>query len=247
MRKVVLVTGSSIGIGSSIIKEFAKNNYNVVINYNNNGKSAFDLKKHVEENYNIEALVIKCDISNEIEVKNMIDEILNKFNKIDVLVNNASIENTSDLCDKNFNTFSKVINVNLIGTFLVSKYAGSIMLKNKYGKIINVSSNNAIDKYDPSTIEYDASKAGIISLTHNFAKAYAPYINVNCIAPGWIETENVKNLDKSLDGKLISDESKKILLNRFGLPDEVAKLVYFLSSDDASYINNEIIRIDGGC
>ena len=120
------------------------------------------------------------------------------------------------------------------------------MYKNKSGKIINISSNNAFDKFDPTTLEYDASKAALISMTHNFAKQYAPYINVNAIAPGWIMTDKILKLDESLDNKFISSESKNILLNRFATMDDIANLVLFLASDKSSYINNEVIKIDGG-
>ena len=121
------------------------------------------------------------------------------------------------------------------------------MQKEKSGKIINISSNNAIDKYDPSTLEYDASKSAIINMTYNFAKEFAPFINVNCVAPGWVKTEKVLKLDNELDGKLISSESDKILLKRFADPTEIANVIAFLAGDEASYINGTVIKVDGGC
>lgn len=244
MDKVVLVTGSSRGIGKSTIIEFAKNGYNVVINYNNSEKHAKELEKYIKDNFNVKTLVIKCDVSNELEVKNMIDQIINKFNKIDILVNNAAIEINSDFCDKTKESFRKVLDVNLIGTFLVSKYASIYMLKEKYGKIINITSNNAINKNDPTTLEYDASKAGIISLTHNLSKQLAPYITVNAVAPGWVETDKIKELDNSLNNELIKEESKNIFVGRFAKEKEIASLIYYLTTND--YINNEVITIDGG-
>ena len=137
----------------------------------------------------------------------------------------------------------KTLEVNLVGTFLVSKYVSEIMLKNKYGKIINISSTNGIDKYFPMCLDYDASKAGIISLTHNLALQLKPYINVNCIAPGWIATENEL---KDVDLDYIKSEEEKIFVGRIGKPEEVASLALFLASQEADYINNEIIKIDGG-
>ena len=142
--------------------------------------------------------------------------------------------------------FMHTLYINLVGTFLISRKIAEEMYKNKYGKIINISSNNAFDKYDPITLEYDASKAALISMTHNFAKQYAPYINVNAIAPGWIMTDKILNLDDSLDNNFISSESRNILLNRFGTIDDIVNLVLFLASDKSSYINSEVIRIDGG-
>lgn len=244
MNKTVLVTGSSRGIGKSIIIEFAKNNYNVVINYNNSESEAKKLEQYIINNFNVKTLVIKCDIKNEEEVKNMIEEIINKFNKIDVLVNNAAIELNSDFFDKDSISFNKVLNTNLIGTFLVSKYASIYMLKEKEGSIINITSNNAINKNDPNTLEYDASKAGIISLTHNLAKQLKPYITVNAISPGWVETDKIKELDDSLNNEFIKEESKNIYVNRFAKEEEIASLVYYLTTN--KYINDEVITIDGG-
>lgn len=245
--KTVLVTGSSKGLGKELIKEYAKLGYNVVINYNSSEKEAFNLKEEIEKIYNSKVLCIKCDISNEEEVIKMKDEIISNFNTIDILVNNAALEITSELNNKNYTSFKKVFDVNVIGTFLVTKYIGMEMLKNKSGKIVNISSNNSFDKYDPSTMEYDASKSAINSLTKNFAKEFAPFINVNAVAPGWIKTDTVLKLDNYLDGNLIKEESKKIYVERFADVKEICNLVLFLTSDDASYINGEIIRIDGGC
>lgn len=246
MNKTVLVTGSSNGIGKSIIKKFASHGYNVVINYKTDLKSAEELKKYVEKTYNVQTLIVKCDISKTNEVDKMVKDIINCFGTIDVLVNNASIEINSDFFDKTEESFRETFNVNVIGTFLVTKYVSKEMLKNKTGSIINIASNNAIDKLDPVTLEYDASKAAIISLTKNFAIEFAPYIRVNAIAPGWVKTEKIKKLDKELNGNFIKEESKKCLLNDFATEEDIANLVWFLSSEEARFINKEIIRIDGG-
>ena len=120
------------------------------------------------------------------------------------------------------------------------------MYLNEKGKIINISSNNSIDKFDPITIDYDASKAGLNILTKCFAKEYAPFVNVNAIAPGWILTDRIKKLDDSLDNMFIEEESKSILLNRFATCDDIVNLLLFLASDKSNYINGEIIKIDGG-
>ncbi len=244
--KTALITGGATGIGRAISKSLAKDGFNIIIHYNSSYDKAISLQKEIECTYNVKCMTIKCDLKNEEEINNMYSEIKNNFNKVDVLVNNAALEVNSDLCDKNFNTFEDVLKVNLIGPFYLSKLVGLDMYNNKYGKIINISSNNAIDKYDPTTLEYDASKAGLISLTHNLAKAFAPYVNVNAICPGWIKSDKVANLNNSLDGMLEKEESKTILKNRFGSVDEVAYLVSFLVSDKADYINSEVIRIDGG-
>ena len=239
MNKVCLVTGSSRGIGRSTIIEFAKNGYDVVINYRNNELSANTLKEEVEEKYGVKVLVVKCDVSNETDIKNMIDTTISTFGKIDVLVNNAAIAIDTTLEDKTKENFMKILEVNLVGTFLVSKEVGKYM---KNGSIINVSSTNGIDTIYPESLDYDASKAGVISLTKNLAIAYAPNIRVNTVAPGWVLTD----MNKELDYEFVKNEEKKILLNRFADPEEIAKVIYFLASDEASYINGSVIRVDGG-
>ncbi len=242
MSKVVLVTGSSRGIGRACIKEFAKRGYKVVINYNHGEKKALALEKEIKELGN-ECLVIKADISKEEEVVYMVNKIRDRFGKIDVLVNNASISCDSLFEDKSVSDFKRVMEVNVLGTFLVSKYVGKIMYENKEGKIINVSSTNGINTYFPMCIDYDASKASIISLTHNLAMQFAPYVNVNAVAPGFIATESEIG---DMDEQFIKSEEEKIFLRRVGKEEEVARVICFLASDDASYINNEVIRIDGG-
>ena len=244
-EKNALITGASGGIGEAISIKLAKEGYNIIIHYNQNEENA----KKVEEtckSYGVKTLLVQANLEYEEDIKNMVDKIINGFGKIDILINNAALEINSNFKDKTKEDFKKVIDVNLIGTFLVTKYVSKYMLENKYGKIINITSNNAINKYDPNTLEYDASKAGIISLTHNLALEFAPFINVNAVAPGWVLTEKVKKLNESLDGMLVNDEREKILINRFVLPNEVATLVSFLVSDEASAINNQVIVIDGG-
>lgn len=240
-RKTVLITGASRGLGKAIAKVFARNNYNVILNYNNSEEEAISLAKELEQ-YNVEVLPIKADITNEQEIKKMVEQSINKFKKIDVLINNAGIAIDTTFEDKTKENFMKILDTNLVGPFLVTKYVGEYMLKEKQGNIVNISSTNGIDTYYEYSLDYDASKAGLISLTHNLAQHYAPYIRVNCVAPGWINTEMNKNLDEEYK----KEEESKILLNRFAEPEEIANVIYFLTTDEAKYINNEIIRVDGG-
>ena len=193
--KTVLVTGASSGIGREVVRLFAKNNYNVVITYNSDKKCALELESEVNSGNN--TLVLKCDISNEEDIIKMVNSVRDKFNSIDVLVNNAGIAIDTTFEDKTKANFMKILEVNLVGTFLVSKYVSEIMLKNKNGRIINISSTNAIDSYYVESLDYDASKAGIISLTHNLANYLSPYVNVNCVCPGWVDTR--MNSDISLE------------------------------------------------
>lgn len=241
-NKVALVTGSSKGIGRAIAIKLAQKNCDVIIHYNSSYDEALKTKKECEK-YPIKTLLVKADLSSEEEIENMMNEIMNHFEKIDILVNNAGMAIDTLFEEKNKDNFMKTLEVNLVGTFLVSKYVSEFMIKNKYGKIVNISSTNGIDKYFPMCLDYDASKAGIISLTHNLALQLAPYVNVNCVAPGWIGTENeLKDIDREYQ-KL---EEEKIFVKRIGTPEEVANVVTFLASDEASYINNTIIRVDGG-
>ena len=162
--------------------------------------------------------------------------------RIDGGTGNKAVAKDQEFTLKTKNEFMKILEVNLVGTYLLSKKIGLKMLDRKQGSIINISSTNGIDTTYPESIDYDASKAGVISLTHNFANYFAPYIRVNTICPGWINTDMTKNLDEEFAKK----EKSKILLNRFAEKEEIATLAYFLGTDKASYINDSIIRIDGG-
>ena len=241
-RVVALVTGSNRGIGRSCIEEFAKRGVTVVINYCHHEDEAKELEQEIKDKYNVDVLTIKCDVSKEDEVEAMFNQIEETFGGLDILVNNASVCRDSLLLDKNIKEFKRVLDVNLIGTYLCSKYAAKMMLAVKKGKIINISSTNALDTYYPESCDYDASKAGVISLTHNMAREFAPFITVNCICPGWVKTQ----MNKDLSLEQINEEKKNILLGRFAEPEEIAKVVMFLSSLNASYINDSIIRVDGG-
>ena len=240
--QVALVTGSTSPLGSEIIRVLAKEGTNVVIHYHNKEEEAYALEQEIKNTYNIDTYVIKCDITDENEIKKMVDEVITKYKKIDILVNNSAYTKDSPYEEKTSESFKKILDVNIIGTFLVTKYVGRTMLLNKKGKIINISSNNAINCYYPESIDYDASKAGIVSMTKNMDLYYKPYINVNCICPGWIDTDINVNLDK----KFKEEEKNKIYLHRFAKTEEIANVVVFLASDKASYINNTIIKVDGG-
>ena len=242
MSKVALVTGSSKGIGKEIIRELARSGYDVVINYNNSKEEAYALNEEVSK-YDVKSLVVKCDVSNEDEVKNMIDEIHSQMGSVDILVNNAAVNYNDFFYKKTVEDFKRTMDVNVLGAFLVSKYVSKDMINNKWGRIINISSTNGINTYYPVCFDYDASKAALISLTHNMAIEFAPYINVNAITPGFIGTESEL---EGMDEEFIKNEEEKILVKRMGTPSDVAKLVKFLISDDASFINNSVIRVDGG-
>lgn len=215
---ICLVTGSSRGLGKEIIKKFASEGFEVIINYNKSEKDAYKLADEIGS----KARVIKCDISNEEEVRDMFDHI----DHLDVLINNAAIADDKDPLEKSALEFNRVLHTNLTGTFLVTKYA---IEKMGNGSIVNISSTNGIDTYYPESIDYDASKAGIISLTHNFAK-YLSDIRVNCICPDWIDTEMNKDMDEIYKAKI-----------NFIKPDVLASLVYKVAMNNG--INDQIIKV----
>ena len=233
MEKIILITGGTSGLGYATVKKLE--NCKIILTYNNNALKAESMKSE-----NID--VFKCDMTSENDIKNLYNYVVEKYGYIDVLINNAAIAIDTLYEDKTKENFIKTLDTNLIGPFLLSRYFGDLMYQRKSGKIINISSTNGIDTNYPMSLDYDASKAGLISLTRNLALQYAPYVLVNAIAPGWINTE----MNKNLDNDFIDNETKKILLNRFAEPEEIANVIRFLVSDDASYINNTVIRVDGG-
>ncbi len=242
MQKVAIITGASRGIGRTTAIEFAKNGFCVVMTYNKNEELAKEVKSQIEE-LGQKCLCLKCDISNEQDVKNVLDQTLSTFGSVDVLVNNAAIAIDTLFSDKTAENFKKVLDVNLVGTFLMSKYVGTFMFEKKAGKIINISSTNGINTYYPMCLDYDASKAGVISLTHNLAMQFAPYVNVNAVAPGFIATKS--EVDE-MDEEFIEMEKDKVFLKRVGTEEDVANVVLFLASDKSNFINSEVIRVDGG-
>ena len=242
-RKVALITGSAKGIGRAIALELSKNNYDIVINYLNSKDEAFDLRDYIVNTYGVRCIAIRADVSKEDEVNKMFLEIEKEFGKIDALINNAGIDLSNLFYLKNADEFRKTLDVNVVGAYNCAICVSKLMLKKKYGRIINISSTNGVNTYYPMSFDYDVSKAALNALTHDLALQFAPYINVNTILAGFIGTEN--ELD-GYDEEFLKEECEKILVKRYGKPEEVAYLVKFLLSDEANYINNTLIRIDGG-
>jgi len=240
-NKVALVTGSSRGIGKAIALLFVKEGAKVIVNYRNSEKEAKDVVEEIKK-IGSTAIEVKCDISNEKEVIEMVKKAIKEFGKIDILVNNAGIVYDVPLFEKTMEQWKRTLDVNLIGIFLCSKYVGEHMKKQNSGSIINISSTNGINNTDPTSADYDASKAAIISLTRNLSSELAPKIKVNSIAPGWIDTDMNKDLPKDL----LDEELENVFLKRFGKPEEIATATLFLASDDASYMTGSTLVVDGG-
>lgn len=241
-NRVALITGASRGIGKAIAIELAKRGCDIIINYKKSKSLADELALELKNRLGVETLVCQADISNEKEVEKLVEISVKQFKKIDILVNNAGIAMDMELSDRTTGHFEKTFKTNVFGAFYLTKLVGERMVDNNYGKIINISSNNSINCFYPTSIDYDASKSALNSLTKNFAIAFSPFVNVNAIAPGWIETD----MNKELTPDIMELEKERILKKRIGKPEDVAKLVAFLASDDADYINGEIITIDGG-
>jgi 3-oxoacyl-[acyl-carrier protein] reductase len=240
-RKVALITGSSRGIGYAIALEFAKRDIDVVINNHEHTlegeKAADEIKKMGRR-----SLYIQADVSDYRQVEKMVEKIINEFGKIDILVNNAGITRDKLLEKMDDDAWNDVISVNLTGIFNCTKAVIKHMKLQYHGKIINISSVVGLTG-NIGQANYSASKGGVISFTKTIAKEYAKYnININAVAPGFIKTSLVKSIPEKIMEKIL----KKIMLGRLGNPEEVAKLVYFLSSDDSTYITGEVININGG-
>lgn len=241
-NKTVLITGATGGIGEATALVFAKKGANVIIHYFNNKVKAEQIKENITNNYPGKAIIVQADISKEQDVKNMINIIEKEFDTIDILVNNAGIAKDEDFLNKSIDTVKDVINVNQIGTYLVSKEVAKLMLKKHQGNIINISSNGAINNGYNESIDYDMTKAAIIPLTHALAKLLSPFGRVNAIAPGWVNTP----MNSDISPIFKEEQTNKILLNRFAHPEEIANVIVFLASEQASYINDTIITVDGG-
>lgn len=206
MNKVVLITGGAQGIGKAIVLELGKQGYDIVINYLTSKKEAEILKDKIIKDYGVRCIAIQCDVSKENEVDKMISTIEAKLGGVDILINNAAIDLSNLFHLKNADEFKKTLDVNVVGAFNCSKRVYRHMIDQEYGRIINISSTNGINTYYPMCIDYDASKAALISMTHNLAFEFAPYVNVNCIAPGFIGTEN--ELD-GYDEEFLKEETEK--------------------------------------
>ena len=239
--KVAIVTGGTRGIGRAIALKLADHGANIVINYRNSDKEAEELKAILEEK-GVKVLTVKCDISNFEDSKNIMDKCKEVFGKIDILVNNAGITKDTLIMRMKEEDFDSVIDVNLKGTFNCAKHASAIMLKQRFGKIINMTSVVGIAG-NAGQVNYAASKSGVIGLTKSLAKELGSRgITVNAVAPGFINTD----MTASLSEKVKEEASKNIPLKRLGDPEDVANLVGFLASDAANYITGQVINVDGG-
>ncbi|OQM46257.1 beta-ketoacyl-ACP reductase [Anoxybacillus sp. UARK-01] len=239
--KVALITGASRGIGRAIALEFARQGAKVAVNYAGSEAKA---KEVVDEIYRLggEALAIQADVSNTEAVEQMVKEVIDRYGRVDILVNNAGITRDNLLMRMKEEEWDDVININLKGVFNCTKAVTRPMLKQRYGRIINIASVVGV-MGNPGQANYVAAKAGVIGLTKTAAKELASRsITVNAIAPGFIATDMTDRLNEEIQTEML----KQIPLARFGNPEDIANMVAFLASDAASYITGQTIHVDGG-
>ena len=240
-EKVVFVTGGSRGIGKEVATKFAENGYNIVINYVSDKTDVEALKNEWEEK-GVKTLILKADVTKADEVNMVVKEAIEKFGKIDVLVNNAGITRDNLLMRMSEEEFDKVIETNLKGTFIVTKAVTKYMMKKRAGSIVNLSSVVGVAG-NAGQCNYSASKAGVIGFTKSVAKELASRnIRANAVAPGFIETDMTAVLSDAVKEGI----HNQIPLKRMGSAKEVANLIYFLGSEQSSYITGQVINVDGG-
>lgn len=236
-----MVTGGSKGIGKAIVTAFAEADDAVVINYSKSKDEAEALKVELSQR-NDSISIEKADVANYAQVKEMINNVIEKHGRIDVLVNNAGITRDSFLMLMSERDWNDVIDINLTGVFNCSKAVSEYMISRRGGVIINIASLSGITGL-PGQTNYSAAKGGVIAFTKALAKELASFgIRVNAVAPGVIETEIINSLDERIKHNFLSH----IPLKRFGRPEEVASVAEFLASQEASYITGETICVTGG-
>jgi 3-oxoacyl-[acyl-carrier protein] reductase len=239
--KTAVVTGASRGIGRAIAIKLAKLGANVVINYRNSVNAVQEVVKEIED-LGVKALAVQCDISNYSDVENMMKKCIEEFGSLDILVNNAGITKDGLLMRMKEEDFDSVIDTNLKGAFNCTKHVSAIMLKQRSGRIINISSVSGLTG-NAGQVNYSSAKAGILGMTKAVAKELASRnVTCNAVAPGYIQTDMTDVLSEKVKDTIMSI----IPLKRLGNPEDVANAVAFLASEEASYITGQVINVDGG-
>ena len=241
-NKNALITGASKGIGRAISIELAKQGVNVAINYNKSKKEAEEISNELMNAYNVKSIILKGDVSDKNDCSSIVEESINAFGNLDILVNNAGIIDDNLLIRMSDNAWDKVLRTNLDSIFYCTKPAIKSMLKNKWGRILNIGSVVGI-RGNIGQANYSSSKAGMMGFTKSLAKEVATRnITVNTITPGYINTETVDSLTDKQKATIMT----WIPLSRFGEVEDIAHMVAFLASDKAKYITGQAISIDGG-
>ena len=239
--KSAIITGASRGIGKAIAIKFAKEGANIVINYRNNEEEALKVKEELEQ-LGVKTLIVKADISDLKQAENLIKQAKKEFGQVDILINNAGITKDNLIIRMKESEFDQVIKINLKGAFNCLKAVTPIMLRQRSGKIVNMSSVVGVIG-NPGQVNYCASKAGLIGMTKSLAREIGVRgINVNAIAPGFIDTDMTRVLTEEQKKNILS----QIPLNKFGNIEDIANTALFLASENSNYITGQVIHIDGG-
>lgn len=239
--KSVLVTGASRGIGREIALEFAREGANIAVNFSGSEAKANETVDEIKA-MGREAFAVQCDVSNAESVASMVKETIDRFGKLDVLVNNAGITKDNLIMRMKEEEWDDVININLKGVFLCTKAVTRQMMKQRSGRIVNIASIVGVSG-NPGQANYVAAKAGVIGLTKTTAKELSSRnITVNAVAPGFITTDMTEKLTEEVKSEML----KQIPLARFGEPKDIAKVAVFLASDDSSYMTGQTLHVDGG-
>jgi len=239
--KTAVVTGASRGIGRAIALKLAKLGANIVVNYRNSVEAVQEVVKEIEA-IGVKALAVQCDISSYSDVENMMKKCVDEFGSLDILVNNAGITKDGLLMRMKEEDFDSVIDINLKGAFNCTRHVSAIMLKQRSGRIINISSVSGLTG-NAGQVNYSAAKAGILGMTKAVAREFASRgVTCNAIAPGYIQTD----MTDTLSSKVKESIMNTIPLKRLGMPEDVANAVAFLASEEASYITGQVINVDGG-
>ena len=239
--RIAVVTGASRGLGKAIALELASKGATVIINYNGSKERAELVQKEIEEKGGV-AKAVQCNVADFAECENFIKEVIDEYGKIDILVNNAGITKDGLIMKMSEADFDDVINTNLKGTFNTIRFASRQMMKQRKGRIVNMTSVVGISG-NAGQANYASSKAGVIGLTKSMAKELASRgVTVNAVAPGFIETE----MTDVLSDEVKEATRKMIPLGKYGKPENIAKAVAFLVSDDAEYITGQVVQVDGG-
>lgn len=241
-KKTAFITGAARGIGKEIALKLAKEGYDVAINYRTMNAELEQLKSQIEQDFNVKCALVQGDVSNFEDAEKMVKEVVEDLGKIDILVNNAGITKDGLLMRMAKEDFESVIDINLVGTFNITRNVIPLMIKQKSGRVINISSVVGVAGNAGQT-NYSASKAGIIGFTKSLAREVASRnILVNAVAPGFIATDMTSVLNDAQKENI----STQIPLKRMGTAEDVANLVKFLASEEVSYITGQVINVDGG-
>jgi len=240
-NKVALVTGASRGIGKEIALTLAKAGTNIVVNYSKSEKQAEEVVEEIHS-FGNKSIAVKADISDESQVKEMVNKTISEFGTIDILINNAGVTKDTLIVRMTNDDWEDVLNVCLKGAFLCSKYVSRIMIRKRCGSIVNISSIVGV-RGNAGQVNYSSAKAGLIGLTKSLARELAPRgIRVNAIAPGYIKTELTERLSETVKERIL----KATPLGYLGETKDVANSVLFLVSDLARYITGHVLLVDGG-